>query len=109
MSALYLVQFRIAGLGVRIGRTRAIAAAAGVALCAGVTAVCGPIAFVGLMVPHVVRLVVGPDQRWILPLSAPLGAVLLTVADTAGRVLGSPGEIEGEDILTAFIGAPCSS
>ncbi|WP_119697516.1 FecCD family ABC transporter permease [Microbacterium halotolerans] len=105
LNALALGDDVAVGLGVRIGRTRAIAATAGVALCAGVTAVCGPIAFVGLMVPHVVRLIVGPDQRWILPLSAPLGAVLLTVADTAGRVLGSPGEVEA-GILTAVIGAP---
>ncbi|WP_110588766.1 FecCD family ABC transporter permease [Microbacterium suaedae] len=93
------------GLGVRVGRTRAIAAIAGVVLCAAVTSVAGPIAFVGLMVPHVVRLVSGPDLRWLLPISAMGGAVLLTVADTVGRVIGSPGEVEA-GVVTAFLGAP---
>jgi len=90
---------------VRIGRTRLIAAIAGVLLCAAVTAVAGPIAFVGLMIPHVVRMLVGPDQRWVLPLSALGGAVLLVLADTIGRLIGYPGETEA-GILTAFVGAP---
>ncbi|MGX9348452.1 FecCD family ABC transporter permease [Microbacterium sp. KNMS] len=105
LNALALGDDVAVGLGVRVGRTRAIAAAAGVVLCAGVTAIAGPIAFVGLMVPHVVRLLSGPDQRWLLPLSAVGGAVLLTLADTIGRVIGSPGEVEA-GIVTAFLGAP---
>lgn len=105
LNALALGDDVAVGLGVRVGRTRAVAAIAGVALCAAVTAVAGPIAFVGLMIPHVVRLASGPDQRWLLPLSALGGAVLLTLADTAGRVIGSPGEVEA-GILTAFLGAP---
>lgn len=105
MNALALGDDVAVGLGVRVGRTRVLAAVAGVVLCAAVTAVCGPIAFVGLMVPHVVRLLSGPDQRWVLPLSAIGGAVLLVLADTAGRVIGSPGEVEA-GILTAFLGAP---
>lgn len=94
-----------AGLGVHVGRLRLVAALAGVTLCAAVTAVAGPIGFVGLMVPHAVRLSSGPDQRWLLPLSALGGAVLLTLADTVGRVIGSPGEVEA-GIITAFLGAP---
>lgn len=105
LNALALGDDVAAGLGVRVGRTRAIAAIAGVSLCAAVTAVAGPIGFVGLMVPHVVRLAAGPDQRWLLPLSAMGGAVLLTLADTIGRVIGYPGEVEA-GILTAFVGAP---
>ncbi|GAA2992499.1 iron complex transport system permease protein [Microbacterium terrae] len=93
------------GLGVHVGRIRVIAAIAGVTLCAAVTSIAGPIGFVGLMVPHAVRQVAGPDQRWLLPLSAIGGAVLLTLADTIGRVLGSPGEVEA-GIITAFLGAP---
>lgn len=93
------------GLGIHVGRTRLIAAGAGVALCAAVTAVAGPIGFVGLMVPHAVRLLAGPDQRWLLPLSAVGGAVLLTLADTIGRVIGNPGEVEA-GIVTAILGAP---
>ncbi|WP_197517543.1 FecCD family ABC transporter permease [Microbacterium karelineae] len=105
LNALALGDDVAVGLGVRVGRTRALAALAGVVLCAAVTAVAGPIAFVGLMIPHVVRLASGPDQRWLLPLSAVGGAVLLTLADTVGRVIGSPGEVEA-GIVTAFLGAP---
>ena len=93
------------GLGVHVGRIRVVSAVAGVALCAAVTALAGPIGFVGLMVPHAVRLISGPDLRWLLPLSALGGAVLLTLADTIGRVIGSPGEVEA-GIITAFLGAP---
>jgi len=105
LNALALGDEVAVGLGVKIGRTRLIAAGGGVALCAAVTAVAGPIAFVGLMIPHVVRMLVGPDQRWVLPLSALGGAVLLTLADTIGRLIGYPGETEA-GILTAFVGAP---
>jgi iron complex transport system permease protein len=105
LNALALGDDVAVGLGVRIGRTRLLAAVAGVVLCAAVTAVAGPIAFVGLMVPHVVRMLVGPDQRWMLPLSALGGAMLLTLADTIGRLIGYPGETEA-GIVTAFVGAP---
>lgn len=105
LNALALGDDVAVGLGIRVGRTRIVAATAGVALCAAVTAVAGPIGFVGLMIPHVVRLAVGPDQRWLLPLSAVGGAVLLVLADTVGRVLGNPGEVEA-GVLTAFLGAP---
>ncbi|MFT4235139.1 MAG: iron ABC transporter permease [Microbacterium sp.] len=105
LNALALGDDVAVGLGVHVGRIRIIAATAGVVLCAAVTAIAGPIAFVGLMVPHVVRLLCGPDQRWLLPLSAIGGAVLLTLADTAGRLIGYPGETEA-GIVTAFLGAP---
>jgi iron complex transport system permease protein len=105
LNALALGDDVAVGLGVRIGPTRLLAAAAGVVLCAAVTAVAGPIAFVGLMIPHVVRMLVGPDQRWVLPLSAAGGAVLLVLADTIGRLIGYPGETEA-GIVTAFVGAP---
>lgn len=105
LNALAMGDDTASGLGVRVGRTRVIAAISGVSLCAAVTSVAGPIGFVGLMVPHVIRLAVGSDQRWLLPLCAIGGAVLLTVADTLGRVIGHPGEVEA-GILTAFVGAP---
>jgi iron complex transport system permease protein len=57
------------------------------------------------MVPHVIRLAVGVDQRWIIPLSAIGGAAVLLFSDVIGRLLGSPGELEA-GIVTAFIGAP---
>lgn len=105
LNALSLGDDVAVSLGVRVGKVRIVAAIAGVALCAAVTALAGPIGFVGLMIPHAVRLISGPDQRWLLPLSALGGAILLTLADTIGRVLGSPGEVEA-GIITAFLGAP---
>ena len=105
LNALALGDDVAVGLGVHVGRIRVVSAVAGVALCAAVTALAGPIGFVGLMVPHAVRLISGPDLRWLLPLSAFGGAVLLTLADTIGRVIGSPGEVEA-GIITAFLGAP---
>ena len=105
LNALALGDDVAVGLGIRVGRTRVIAAIAGVGLCAAVTSVAGPIGFVGLMIPHAVRLLTGTDQRWLLPLSALGGAILLTLADTLGRVLGNPGEVEA-GIITAFLGAP---
>lgn len=92
-------------LGVHTGIARAVGALSGVILCGAVTAVAGPIGFVGLMVPHVIRLLLGPDQRIIIPMSAVGGALVLTLADIVGRLLGSPGELES-GVVTAFIGAP---
>ncbi|HEY9724657.1 MAG TPA: iron chelate uptake ABC transporter family permease subunit, partial [Oscillatoriaceae cyanobacterium] len=61
--------------------------------------------FVGLVVPHVARLIVGPDLRRVLPVAALLGAALLTLADLAARVLWAPQEIP-VGVLTAMLGAP---
>ena len=72
---------------------------------AAATAICGPIGFVGLVVPHACRLIAGVDHRLLLPLSALGGAVLLTLADVLGRFLARPGELEA-GVVTAFIGAP---
>ena len=66
---------------------------------------CGPIAFVGLVIPHACRLLVGTDHRWLLPFAVLAGAVLLVVADVAGRVVARPAEID-VGIITALIGAP---
>lgn len=94
-----------AGLGLHVTRIRALAALAGVLLCASTTALAGPIGFIGLMIPHLIRLLVGPDMRKILPLSAVGGSCLLLLADVAGRILGRPGELES-GIVTALAGAP---
>ncbi|NJQ06853.1 FecCD family ABC transporter permease [Streptomyces lonarensis] len=94
-----------ASLGVNVARTRVLGIVAITLLAGGATALTGGIAFVGLMVPHVVRWIVGPDQRWILAGSALAAPVLVLTADALGRVLGRPGEIE-VGILTAVIGAP---
>lgn len=93
------------GLGVRTGIVRIVAAFAGVLLCGATTALAGPIGFIGLMIPHSMRLLCGPSMRYIIPMSAVGGAVLLTVSDIAGRLIGNPGELEA-GIITAFLGAP---
>ena len=93
------------GLGVNIGIIRIICAIAGVILCGATTAIAGPIGFVGLMVPHSIRLIFGSNLRGLVPMSAIGGAVLLTISDVLGRVIGSPGEFQ-VGIITAFLGAP---
>jgi iron complex transport system permease protein len=105
LNTLALGDDLAAGLGTRVVRTRFIAFAGAVLLCGAATAVAGPIAFVGLVVPHLCRLLVGPDQRWLLPFSAIAGAALLVTADIVGRVVARPQEIE-VGIITAIIGAP---
>lgn len=105
LNALALGDDLARGLGVKVGRTRILAALAAVLLCGGAVAVAGPISFVGLIVPHACRMVFGPDHRWLLPLSAVAGAVLLTVSDVLGRVIARPEELE-VGIVTALVGAP---
>ena len=84
---------------------RAAGALAVVLLCGAATAAAGPIAFIGLTVPHVARAICGPDYRWILPWSMVLAPTLLLGADVIGRVVARPGEIQ-VGIVTALIGAP---
>lgn len=93
------------GLGVNIGIIRIVCAIAGVILSGATTAIAGPIGFIGLMIPHSIRLIFGPNLRGIVPLSAIFGAGLLIISDVLGRVIGSPGEIQ-VGIITAFLGAP---
>ncbi|WP_116113035.1 FecCD family ABC transporter permease [Amycolatopsis ruanii] len=93
------------GLGVNVNAGRALCALAVVILCGTATAMAGPIAFVGLMVPHAARLITGPDHRWLLPYSMVLAPPVLLAADILGRVLAQPGELQ-VGIVTAAIGAP---
>ncbi len=93
------------GLGVNVSLVRILSAISGVILCGSTTALAGPIAFVGLMVPHVIRNVLGGDLRYVIPFSALYGAVLLPFADVIGRVLHGTGELE-VGIITAAIGSP---
>ncbi|MEU1302054.1 FecCD family ABC transporter permease [Streptomyces shenzhenensis] len=90
-------------LGQRVAVARLVGAASVVLLCGASTAVAGPIGFVGLAVPHAVRMITGPDHRWILPYSALLAPVLLLVADVVGRVVARPGEIQ-VGVVTAAVG-----
>ncbi|MEW2511489.1 iron chelate uptake ABC transporter family permease subunit [Streptomyces sp. NPDC046870] len=92
-------------LGANLNRTRALAMLAAVVLCGAATAACGPIVFVGLMVPHVVRSFTGPDLRWILPYATVLAPVLLLGADVVGRVVARPAELQ-VGIVTAIVGGP---
>ncbi len=105
LNSLALGDELAAGLGERVALARATAACGSVLLCGAATAVAGPIGFVGLVVPHLCRLLVGVDHRWLLPFSALAGAGLLTAADVLGRIVARPSEID-VGILTALIGAP---
>ncbi|MET9527816.1 FecCD family ABC transporter permease [Streptomyces coeruleorubidus] len=92
-------------LGANLNRTRALSMLAATVLCGAATAACGPIVFVGLMVPHVVRSFTGPDLRWILPYAAILSPVLLLGADVIGRIVARPAELQ-VGIITAILGGP---
>ncbi|MDC7339691.1 FecCD family ABC transporter permease [Streptomyces lydicus] len=105
LNAIALGDDQARALGARLTRTRVLAMVAVTLLCGGATAACGPIVYVGLMVPHVVRAVTGPDMRWILPYSAVLSPVLLLGADILGRIVARPGELQ-VGIVTAVVGGP---
>lgn len=105
LNALALGEDLARALGTDIVRTRVAAVAAVTLLCGAATAAAGPIGFVGLMIPHVARWIVGPDQRWILPYSMVGAPILLLVADIIGRVVIRPDEL-AVGIVTAFVGAP---
>lgn len=92
-------------LGADLNRTRALSMAAATVLCGAATAACGPIVFVGLMVPHAVRSFTGPDLRWILPYATVLSPALLLGADVLGRMVARPAELQ-VGIVTAVLGGP---
>ncbi len=92
-------------LGSRVLLIRVVGVIAITLLIGAATAACGPIIFLGLVVPHIARAISGPDYRWIIPLSALLGAALLLFADVVGRVIARPEEIQVAVVL-ALIGAP---
>ncbi|MGK3723877.1 MULTISPECIES: FecCD family ABC transporter permease [Stenotrophomonas maltophilia group] len=92
-------------LGLDVTRTRRRLVAFSALLVGAAVAFAGSISFVGLVVPHVARLLVGPGHRWLLPLSGLLGAVLIVVADTAARTLDPPAEIP-LGLFSAALGAP---
>ena len=105
LNSLALGDELAAGLGEKVMLVRAVSALSAVILCGAATAMAGPIGFVGLVVPHMCRLLVGVDQRWLLPFSALAGAGLLVFSDILGRIVARPGELD-VGILTALIGAP---
>ncbi|MBT0771513.1 iron ABC transporter permease [Kineosporia sp. J2-2] len=105
LNALATGDDTASSLGVRVGLVRVLCFVVLTLLCGAATAAAGPLAFVGLVVPHAVRLVAGADQRKILALSLIAGPALVLAADVIGRVVARPGEIEA-GIVTAFVGAP---
>ncbi|MET7938200.1 iron chelate uptake ABC transporter family permease subunit [Streptomyces sp. NPDC005322] len=105
LNAVALGDDTARALGTNLGRTRVLSMAAVTLLCGAATAACGPIAFVGLMVPHMVRALTGPDLRWILPYAAVLSPVLLLGADVIGRVVTRPAELQ-VGVVTTLIGGP---
>ncbi len=94
-----------AGLGEKVALARAMASLSAIMLCGAATAICGPIGFVGLVVPHLCRLLFGVDHRWLLPCAALAGAALLILSDVIGRLIARPSELD-VGIVTAFVGAP---
>ena len=93
------------GLGQRTGWVKALAAVATVLLAGGAVAVAGPVGFVGLVIPHAVRFLVGQDYRWVLPYAALVGASFLILADIAARLILRPLELP-LGVMTALIGGP---
>ena len=105
LNATSLGEDIAAGLGQNIALVRGVSAVVVVLLAGAAVAVAGPIGFVGLAVPHAVRTLVGPDHRWLLPVAAVAGPVLLLGADVIGRIVARPSEVQ-VGIVTAVVGAP---
>ncbi|MGO1311612.1 MAG: iron chelate uptake ABC transporter family permease subunit [Brevibacterium sp.] len=105
LNAVALGDDLAASLGTSVNRTRVFSILAVTLLAGGATAAAGPIGFIGLMIPHIARWIVGPDQRWILSYSVILSPILLLVSDVLGRIVMKPGELQ-VGVVTAFVGAP---
>jgi iron complex transport system permease protein len=105
ITALTLGDDVATGLGLRTSWLKVLCVVAVVLLAGSAVAIAGPIGFVGLVIPHVARYLVGVDYRWVLPYSALLGAMLLVSADIAARLVLRPQELP-VGIMTALVGAP---
>ena len=105
LDLLALGDARATTLGVSVPRIRFQALLLAVAMTSTGVAVCGPISFIGLVVPHMVRSITGGRHRWLLPVSAMTGALLLVAADLLARIIHPPLELPA-GVLTAIIGAP---
>ena len=105
LNVLQLGETQAQQLGVPVERVTVTLVVATSLVTAAAVAVSGLIGFVGLIIPHAVRLVWGPDHRFLLPMSAMVGAIFLIIADTLARTLLSPSELP-VGIITAFCGAP---
>jgi iron complex transport system permease protein len=105
LDALALGDDAAQALGIGLRRARFLAGTAVIVLTGAAVAAAGPIAFVGLAVPHAARALSGPRASWLLPFSGALGAVLLVTADVLGRVISRPSELQA-GVVTALVGAP---
>ncbi|WP_198535616.1 FecCD family ABC transporter permease [Streptomyces caatingaensis] len=105
LNAMALGDDQARALGTRPTPTRVLGLAAVTLLCGAATAACGPVVFVGLMVPHAVRSFTGPDLRWVLPYAAVLAPVLLLGTDILGRAVARPSELQ-VGVVTALVGGP---
>ncbi len=105
LDTLILSEETAKALGLNVNKTRGIAAICGVVLCATTTALAGPISFIGLMVPHLIRAIIGSTHKSLIICSGIYGSSVLIISDVLGRILGTPGELES-GIMTALIGAP---
>ncbi|MEU6991566.1 iron ABC transporter permease [Streptomyces sp. NPDC046465] len=105
LDALALGEDVAKGLGQNVAAVRIVGGVGATILTGAGVAAAGPIAFIGLAVPHIARALVGAGHRWVLPLAALLGPVLLLVSDTVGRIVFPPGEVPA-GVMTALIGVP---
>ncbi|MBB2943921.1 iron complex transport system permease protein [Actinoplanes lutulentus] len=105
LNALGLGEDVARALGQNIVVARTLGVTAIVLLAGAATAAVGPLAFAGLIVPHIARVLTGPDHRWLVPFAALLGVSLVLIADVAGRLIASPAELQ-TGIVLAFVGAP---
>ncbi|WP_030156913.1 FecCD family ABC transporter permease [Streptomyces sp. NRRL S-244] len=105
LDALALGEDVATGLGQNVAVVRVVGGLGATVLTGAGVAAAGPIAFIGLAVPHIARAVVGGDHRWVLPMAALIGPVMLLVADVIGRVVVPPGEVPA-GVMTALIGVP---
>jgi iron complex transport system permease protein len=105
LDALALGEDVAKGLGQKVATVRIVGGVGATVLTGVGVAAAGPIAFIGLAVPHIARAIVGSDHRWVLPMAALIGPVMLLVSDVIGRVVFPPSEIPA-GVMTALIGVP---
>src|SRR5256885_901995 len=105
LDALTLGEDEVTSLGIPVRRVRLIVVVAATLGTAAVVAVAGTIAFVGIIVPHAIRLLIGRSYRVVIPLSMLFGAAFLVLADAGARTVVAPAELP-IGVITAFLGAP---
>jgi iron complex transport system permease protein len=105
LNGLALGEDAARALGQRVELTRGYVLVAVTILCGAATAACGPIVFIGLVVPHIARAICGPDYRWVLPYSLVISPLLFLTADVIGRLVLRPSELE-VGVILGVLGAP---